>query len=550
MKRGRVTRGFAWNHLYKLTEYGLINLFVILAVREFGPEAAVPFTVYLSIFSTLSMVTAFAVDGVLLRFSALVDSKAEVATPFGPGATESLARFLSPLFILRMTVTLLVGVLVVLAFGLLPFVSPSVAEAVGSMAWLAPYLVIALIAQALFAFCTSVLLGLLETRGIFIASLLGRTLLLAMSGALLIVDALTVEQAILAHTVSIVVTAMLISTFLWRLLKRQESGSLLETIRFGIQSWNIGALGISRVKMIFGSSLLAYGITTWGSDMLSTMLGRQPDILMLRIMLGEQSTQVSYYHAASTLLLISEYALLFGLGGTLVSVFSSLAHADRASQSEMPQLADARRRIANFQTSVTTPLFLFVLFFAEPLIVALFGRAFVPAVPLVQLGVAITTLTVSLAGGGMSVTSLVAINRQSTVFKIRLLVGGMNLILNVGLIYYFGAIGAIVGTQCCNAMACVIESRIARRLIGPSVNAVGTLQVYLISMLSAGLPWIAMSYMNLPTIVELSLGLACTATLTFVAYKLLKTRIAAETVDKAIGLLHRTPVIPLHQSGL
>ena len=61
--RERATRGFAWNYLYKLTEFGLMNFYTILVVRHFGPEVSAPYAVFTALCTTISIVSAFAVDG-------------------------------------------------------------------------------------------------------------------------------------------------------------------------------------------------------------------------------------------------------------------------------------------------------------------------------------------------------------------------------------------------------------------------------------------------------------------------------------------------------
>ena len=66
--RERATRGFAWNYLYKLTELGLMNFYTILVVRHFGPEISAPYAVFAALCTTISILCAFAVDGVLLRY--------------------------------------------------------------------------------------------------------------------------------------------------------------------------------------------------------------------------------------------------------------------------------------------------------------------------------------------------------------------------------------------------------------------------------------------------------------------------------------------------
>ena len=63
----RVSRGFAWNHLYKLVEYGGVYLYAVLVARHFGPEISGNYAVYLAITGTLGILSAL-VERVLRVF--------------------------------------------------------------------------------------------------------------------------------------------------------------------------------------------------------------------------------------------------------------------------------------------------------------------------------------------------------------------------------------------------------------------------------------------------------------------------------------------------
>jgi len=225
---------------------------------------------------------------------------------------------------------------------------------------------------------------------------------------------------------------------------------------------------------------MLYGLTTWGNDILSTVLGRQPDILMMRALLGENARDIGLYDAAARLAQMSEYVLLFGLGGALVSVFSELAHDDeqhaplqkpkKGFRLHYPRLMNARLEIAGYQTVSTTPLFAFMMVFSPLVVEVLYGHKFAGANQLLLASLILQMITVVVFGGGMHVTTLVAIGKERVVFLNRLSWGLLNLIVNYFLIQSYGGLGAMIGTQCANAGACATESYFTTRWIGPSLQ--------------------------------------------------------------------------------
>lgn len=502
--RSKVTRGFAWNHLYKITEYGLINLYNVLIIRHFGPELVGPYALYLSIGTTLSLIGAFAVDGVLLRYSS--HAFAEDGKETDPLLLRPVT-FLHKLLGLRLIVVTLIAVLVALALWVLPIYSPAIDAKLGSLPSLAPYLLVFLFAQAIVAYCSSVMLGLLDVRPVFLATLVSRSLLILFGFLALASDGLTLERAVQIHTLASVVYAVFLFVFLDRKVSTDSNpvSSWLRSVGGFVREY---ATSWSLLKTFLSSSILSYGIATWGTDLLSAILSRQPDVLMLSAILGEHSPQLGYYQVGAMLLLLAEYALLFGLGGTLVAAFSSLSREDTQDHggAHYPKLASARRKVFRFQLTATTPLFFFLILFAEPFVQFIFGHDYLPVVPMFQLGLVVLMITVGLAGGGMHVTSLVSTGKQKTVFRVRLVWGMMNLVGNYFLILHFGAIGAILGTQVANLGACATESVIADRLIGSSREWSVIAKVILASAMATVVPWLIFSFFEISPIIQLSIA--------------------------------------------
>jgi O-antigen/teichoic acid export membrane protein len=545
--REHATRGFAWNYLYKITEFGLLNLYTVLVVRHFGPEISAPYAVFTALCTTISMVSAFAVDGVLLRYIQRIQANEQQALrDFTNIENLGLRGFLKTLFVFRILTVTVISLLIFIALFFLPHLIPSFASTLGSVREFSPYIIIFLYAQAAIAFCTFSLIGLLETKRVFFASLISRGLLLS-GGLFLVFDgSLSIRYAVGLYIASAVVNALyLLFAFSAELSKGSGSGirrryPVVSVMR---EVWHM-VIRPHTIKLFLATPLMLYGITTWGSDILSTVLGRQPDILMMRAMLGEYSPEIGYYLSASILLLVTEYIFLFGLGGTLVSVFSKLAHDDEKelNRKSYPRLARARTEIAGFQNVVLLPLCAFMMVFAPHVIRGIYGGKYDAAILMIRIGLVALALAVGLFGGGMQITSLVAIGKERLVFRNRLFWGITNLAANFFLIRYYGGLGAIIGTQFANAFACGTESYFAKKLVGSSFHLLGTVRIIAVSVVSAAGAYVVVQMIGAEGayIVNSIIGVLVVAGVTTGLYILLKVPEAKRIWQQVRALFQQT----------
>ncbi len=518
----KATHGYAWNYLYKLSEFGLTNLYTILVVRQFGPEISAPYAVFLSLAAILSMVGAFGVDGVLLRFIQRIISNEHTSEPesFDKIETLRLPHFITTLLAFRMLIISAVSLLVACVFLVLPIWVPSLQRSFGALQLYSPHLILFLIAQGLSAFSTFALTGLLETKKVFLSSIISRSALLLIGIALIVTGNLTLTTAITLYTGSFCLSAVLMYSSL-RMHVSIHSGSVSHlsstTIFRAIRSF------LTRPRHILSflaTPLLVYGITTWGNDLLSTVLGKQPDILMMRAILGEHSSQIGLYYSAAQILMVTEYIFLFGLGGTLVSIFSKLAHQDESEGNGYPALTKARQEIAGFQSIVLLPLCTFVFLFIDSIIALLLGPSFSSAAIMVQIGIVSLIISVGGFGGGMQITSLVSAGKERIVFKNRLFWGILNLIINVVLITFFGGLGAIIGTQYCNAAACGTEAYFSRKYIGKAINLPSTTRLLVLSFTASALAMLVCNVIGVSEIIRLILGGSLNIALILLFYKI------------------------------
>jgi O-antigen/teichoic acid export membrane protein len=296
---------------------------------------------------------------------------------------------------------------------------------------------------------------------------------------------------------------------------------------------------------------MLYGVTTWGNDVLSTVLGRQPDILMMRALLGENAPDIGYYDTSARLALMTEYIFLFGLGGTLVSVFSELAHTDERAYEETPhknnlsppltkypRLLKARRDIAGYQTVATAPIFAFMLVFAPIVIEVVYGAKFAGAVPMMIASLILQALTVIAFGGGMHVTSLVVIGKERVVFVNRLSWGVLNLVANYFLIQKYGGLGAMIGTQTANCGVCVTESILTARWIGQSFQLTRTASILAVVTTSVLITYFSINLLGgqIPVLLRLIIAGILMALITGGGYTIFKIPEARKAFEKIRSL--------------
>ncbi len=503
----------------------------MLIARYFGPEGSVPYLVYIALGTTISAIAAFGVDGTLLRYLPRiteVESGADKELE-GMGVT-GLSSFVRRLFAFRMFVVLLVITLVTIVFILLPMLFATFSNSLGSTTIYAPYLLLFLLAQSVIAFSTFALIALLETKVLFFISFLTRASLLGLGVFLVSETILTIETTIIIHVISAALGAICLLFILFRVINEREidkgkrslthtvsqvTGDLLRLFRFR----NLTALLVSPVMI--------YGLTTYGNDMLSAILGRQPDILMLRGFYGEHAREVGIYNVASMLLLVTEYIFFLGFGGALVSIFSKYAHEDEAERnttSAYPRMTRARGEIAGFQYITLIPLCGFVFVFALQVIRLIYGTQYDDAALSLQIGVILLAINVAVFGGGLPITSLVAIGKPRLVLYSRITWGVINLVGNFFLIKYYGVIGAIIGTNACNMFACATEDYFARKYIGISIRYLSMLRTVVLTSIIACFIWYIDNtlFLSLSTIYRLGIAAVLYFLVTYALFWILK----------------------------
>lgn len=456
----------------------------MLVARYFGPEESVPYIIYTALGTTISAVAALGVDGTLLRYlPRITELQTGADQELQAMGVNSVRSFIRRLFALRMFVVMIVISIAAVVFLVFPIFSESYSLSLGSIREHAPYLLLFLLAQSVLAFSTFALIALLETKPLFFISLLTRVSILAIGIVLVNNGVLAVKTAILMHVLSAWIAAICLLLTLFRIVNNRFGADAKRSISYSVSK--IG-LDLSRLFLfrnlaaLLVSPVMIYGLTTYGNDMLSAILGRQPDILMLRGFYGESSPEVGLYNVASMLLVVTEYIFFLGFGGALVSVFSKYAHEDEVEHSgnrTYPKLQKARSEIAGFQNITLIPLCGFMFVFALQVIRLIYGLNYDESVASFQVGLILLCCNVALFGGGLPITSLVAIGKPRLVLVSRITWGCTNVLANLILIKYYGVVGAIIGTNASNMLACATEDYFAKKYIGTSVRYLSMLRI-------------------------------------------------------------------------
>jgi O-antigen/teichoic acid export membrane protein len=487
----RASKSFAWNHFQKLVEFGFINIFNMMIARYYGPEGSVPYVVFTALCTSISILAAFGVDGILLRFlPRLVESEHGGSETLHAIGVTGIRSFVRRLFAFRMIAVGFCLLLVALLFIVLPIFSDSLSDSLGSIRRYAPLIMLFLAAQAVVAFSTFALIALMRTKQLFLYTIMGRAILPIGIILLYTTQFVTIDIAVGLYTSSTVCMALMLGILLYKSvhsLERRRNVSPSFAVSSIVNEITLFLKSPASIKAFTVTPLMLYGLATWGNDVLSTVLGRQPDILMIRAFYGENSAKVGLYNVTSLVLVFTEYIFMLGFGGMLVSVLSKLAHDDETQPTAIryERMSKARRQVASFQAILYLPLAGFMTVFTAEFITAIFGTKYLDAVPMIHIGIILLVLNIGFFGGGLQTTSLVAVGKERIVLKNRIFWGIVNLIGNLYLIHHFGAVGAVVGTNTANLFSCAVEEYFARKYIGISIQYLSVIRLIVISGISA-----------------------------------------------------------------
>lgn len=413
----RFSRGFAWNYASRVVEFGLRFLFVSYAAARLGPAG----------FGIYSFATSTAVLATLL--AALGDEQAlNNFTPTLRDNPRALRWLLRRLLQRRAVLTAAVALALFAVSPLLVRFSSGAARAVPAVL---PYF----IAFNLFNLLSYFLVGLLDLRPV------------ALTRVLVQLFNLTAAWWLFRRGAGPETLLLLIGV----------TGALaLAVLLVYLRSYLTGP-GEDPAPTVNLARINRFSLTLGATNTVSYLLGQQSDVLLLGFLLGDE-TQIGLYNLAATLNLVIGTGVLIGFEGVTQS-----ALAERARQGPAA-VATVWEALMKVTALLTVPVLGLAIIVARP-VLALYGPAYLPAVPLLQLYLGFSLLG-RFFGGGVNTGTLYALRHERFPFVVRLISGLLNVALGIVLILRFGAAGAILATGLSGLVTVIPETILAVRVTG------------------------------------------------------------------------------------
>jgi len=392
-------KGFVWNHLAKLTDYGLTYLISVILARNLD---SISYSLYVSVYN---------IGTILIIVSSL-------------GIDETINKFVSQLSVNKkkgqinylLHVLLKYRVAAVLFLSFVVFIFREKISILFNAEEISFYITIILffvLFQNLSNFLAHYFTALLNTKLIFILNTTIKLLSLSFISFYLSFD----------HNLTIILTIISTASLL----------SFLTYIYFARD------LFLKKREFFNTREVNNFFPVMWLNAIFSIILGRYSDILLLGILLGV-TNEVGNYEVAFSLSTAIDYVFSVGLVGVIISVFSMVASSDKS------KIVPIRNKIIKYYQFIVFPIMLFSLIFAHDLITLIYSEKFLNAIVLFQVILFFKILIVNIFGSGLNISILVSINKQKYVLINRLVLGSLNIILNIIFIPQYGALGAIAIT--------------------------------------------------------------------------------------------------------
>lgn len=431
-------KSFAWNHLSKLSEYGLTYLFGIYLARKIGAEGY-------SIYVTLMSLASFSMILGGLGFDETVNkyvSQLSIQKQIG-----SIKYLIKSLIKLRTVILLFIILIIVLLKNEIAYLLK--AES------LASYLIILcvyILFQSLVNLFANIFIAENKTQTVFIINFLTKA-------TTLLIGILLLESGYGLYEIFILLAVMIIISFLSYFLVGRKYYRFKKAIRFNI------------------TVPLKFGVTTWGNMLLTFLMGKNSNVLILSFLMGT-SPQISFYEIAFSLTQLIEYIFSIGFMGVALASFSSLAVTD------FGKLKNLRSSVTKYLQLFVLPLSIFVLFYAEFVVTTVFSNQYRESVPLLRAFLIFTILSVSFLGSGANTAVLFAIGKERVVFLIHLIFGVINILLIILFVPESGIFWAMIITGACLFSTVLSEFIFATRKIGIVYDFRFLFKIVLISTLA------------------------------------------------------------------
>lgn len=411
----RMGGSFLWMQLLRMVEVGTSVLFLILVVRRLGPVEYGVFGIIMSTTATANMIAMFGFSEALNKFVA------ELVSQNKQDAVSALAQRVIAaglLFALFCSAILWVGreqIAVLLKYR--------------GMADLYPVIAVIVLSQTLSGLLSALNVGLWRSGIVF--AITGAVNVLSVMGAVLAIymGYATGMAAAVATAISFALGAVaFIIASEDCLLRRVKSDVNMKTVwRFSFSAW-----------------LVRLSLFAMGSNVV---------VLLMCWLLGSES-EVAFFNCAYVPLFRLQ-ALILGWSASVLPSLSELRIKSGESSLTLPY-----RIYVKLVVAIAVPLFLFVAWHADPLIVCVFGKKFVQAGTSLRL-YAVLSLASLLAGSGLTTLLLYALGKAKVVSIVRLGTALLHLGLCFWLIPKYRGLGAIIGIGSGAIVAAYLEILLA-----------------------------------------------------------------------------------------
>jgi len=392
-------KGFIWNHLAKLSDYGLTYLISVILARNLDSESYGLFVTAYSIGTVLIILSSLGIDETINKYVSQFSAN---------NKTGQIKKLLLTLFRYRLAAIVIILLLVFLFRQNISkiFNSESLSDYI-------TVLVFFVFFQNLSNFFVQYFTALLNTRLVFFIN----TVLKLLSITSILIYLTTNEDL---YIILILISSISFLSFVTYAFFAKQ------VLSYSSENFN-------------NHEVKNFSKIMWLNAILSMVLGRYSDIFLLGLLIGI-TTEISYYEIAFSLTTVIDYVFSVGLIGVIISVFSATAVTDKSN------ILPIRNKIIKYYQFFVLPVMLFSLIFASDLINMIYSDKYSAAIILFQVLLFYKIVIVNVFGSGLNISILVSIGKQKYVFINRIILGIINIVLNIIFIPKYGALGAITIT--------------------------------------------------------------------------------------------------------
>jgi O-antigen/teichoic acid export membrane protein len=427
---------FAWNHLSKLTEYGLTYIFGVLLARKLGAHDYSIYVTLISISSFSMIFGGLGFDETLNRYIPQLSFENKIL---------SIRSLVKKLLFIRISLLSIIGLLLILFRA---YIASLLNNTVLSEFIL--YLSLYIVLQSVVNFFSNIFISQLKTRIVFLINFITKLITLLVGVYLLNLGQGVKEIIILLVVISLTSIFLYIFVGCYKYIFSESEGyDSLPAIKFGL--------------------------TAWGNLILTFMLGKNSNILIISFLLGA-TVQVSYYEIAFSFTQLIEYVFSIGFMGVALSSFSALAVQNSS------RLKFLRSSIMKYLQLFNIPIGLMVFFNAAFIIPLIYSSQYLVSIQLLKIFMIFNMLSISLLGSGTNTAILLSIGKESIVLFIHMIFALLNIVLLWLFVPIYGVFGAIFITGLCLSLTVLTEFTFATKYIGLNYDFKFIIKIFLISL--------------------------------------------------------------------